>query len=130
MVRLLFSLALLAAVASVGCDKATPKAQVRGTVTLDKKLLPEGQILFVTPGKPPEALPITNGNYEGTVEVGARRVEILAYKTAAAVPMQGETFEPTKVNYLPPRYNTDSSLKADVTASGSNEFKFELKSSQ
>lgn len=109
-----------------GCSKEPPKAPVKGTVTLDKKPLKEGQILFVTPGKAPEALQITDGNFEGIVEVGDRRVEILAYKEVKGGAMPGETPEMTKANYIQPRYNVDSQLRATIPAGGDTNLKFDL----
>jgi hypothetical protein len=131
MVRVAFALVFFSVAAVLtGCSSSGPaKAKVSGTVTLDKKNLKEGEIVFVTPGRAPEPLPITDGVFSGEVEVGENRiVEILAYKTAPAVPMQGETFEASKVNYLPARYNVESQLRVKVTASGPNEFKYELTS--
>jgi len=101
-------------------------AQVRGTVTVDKQPLADGQIFFQIQGKAPVVLPIKDGAFEGKVEPGERKVEIMAYKEAASVPMEGVKFEPSKVNYLPERYNTSTTLKATVTEAGPNEFKFDL----
>src|SRR5262245_14373979 len=128
MARLLLSLAVMSTVVVLaGCAKQeTPKVPVRGTVTLDQKPLKDGRIVFSTRGKAPETLQITNGTFEGTVEEGERRVEILAYKDAPPVPMEGVPPEPNKVNYLPARYNSESRLKATVNPGGSLDLKFEL----
>jgi hypothetical protein len=127
MLRLLIPATKLTVVALAGCNgSSTPTARVSGKVNLDKKPLAEGQIVFVTPGKAPEALPIKNGTYEGTVEVGDRRVEIMSYKDAPAVPMKGETFEDNKVNIIPDRYSSASQLRAKVTEEGPNEFNFDI----
>jgi hypothetical protein len=129
MARLVLSLAVLSTVVLAGCSKQqTPKVPVRGTVTLDKKPLGEGEIVFSTPGKAPEALPIKNGTFEGAVEEGERKVEILAYKDAPAVPMEGEPAGSNKVNYLPGRYNSESQLRATVKPGGSLDLKFDLTS--
>ncbi len=129
MARLFLSLAVMSTVVLAGCSKQeTPKVPVRGTVTLDKKPLEDGQIVFSTPGKAPEALPITNGTFEGTVEAGERKVEILAYKDAPPVPMEGVPADVNKVNYLPARYNTESQLRTTVNPEGSLDLKFDLTS--
>lgn len=121
-------LSLVAALLLSGCAKGPPpKALVRGKVTLDKKPLKEGEIYFVTMGKAPEKLLIVNGAYEGMVEVGERRVEVRAYKDAPKPPpMEGVTFEPGKMNYIIPRYNTDSVLKTTINAPGPNEYNVEV----
>ncbi|MCC6419062.1 MAG: hypothetical protein IT429_12580 [Gemmataceae bacterium] len=130
MARLFRTVAVLGMVLLVGCSKETPKASVRGTVTLDKKPLKDGQIIFATPGKAPEALPIKDGKFEGTVELGERKVEILSYKVAPAVKMEGEAAptEPNKVNILPARYNTESQLRTTIKEGGSPDLKFNLTS--
>lgn len=129
MVRLLPLMVAVFILAGCGGPAAPPQVQVKGTVTLDQKPLKEGEITFSTPGKSPETLPINNGEFQGMVQVGEKRVEIAAYKDAPPPPpMEGVTFEPSKINYLPARYHSDSTLKASVTAQGPNEFKFEVKS--
>ncbi len=129
MARLFLSLVILSTVVLAGCSKETAKVvPVRGTVTLDKKPLADGKIVFSTPGKAPEALPITNGTFEGKVEAGERKVEILAYKDAPPVPMEGVPPGENKVNYLPARYNSESQLRATVSPGGSLDLKFDLTS--
>jgi hypothetical protein len=66
---------LVAAFLGSGCGKpVTPTAKGKGMVALDNKPLEDGQISFVTPGKPPESLTIKKGVFEGTVEVGEPRL--------------------------------------------------------
>ena len=129
MVRFLPPVIVVTALFASGCGKSRPPlVPIKGTVTLDKRPLAEGNILFITPGQPPETLPIKDGAFEGMVQAGERRVEILAYKEAAPVPMKDVTFEPSKANYRPARYNTQSELKETVTPAGPNEFKYDLTS--
>ena len=109
-----------------------PTYAVSGTVTLDGEPLAEGEIYFLTPAEGQvDILSIENGKFEGEAKAGSRRVEIRAYKMEEAeVPadMPGLELEPSKVNYLPAAYNTESTLTADVSDSKPNEFTFELTS--
>ena len=105
-------------------------APVSGTVTLDERPLANGKISFVTPGQPPEVLDVTEGTFKGKTKPGKKRVEIRAYRTAKGKPKPGPGVSATAPmeNYLPPAYNTNSRLEADVTPTGRNEFSFSVKS--
>ena len=97
---------------------------VRGSVTLDKNPLAEGVIAFISPESGDlQAVPIKDGKYEGRVRAGKRRVEIRAYR-----PRKGpkKPLEPPPTNYLPKRYNSETTLTADVSAQGPNTFDFDL----
>lgn len=113
-----------------GCGPSTPQpVKVKGTVNLDQKPLAEGEIIFRTQGDVPRLIPIVNGTFEGETTPGKKTVEIRAFKPAPPPPpMPGVTFEPSKVNYLPAEYNDMSKKEVDVTSSGPNEFKFDVKS--
>jgi hypothetical protein len=103
--------------------------KVTGTVTLDQKPLDDGDIIFRTPGDVPTLIPIKNGSFAGEAVPGKKIVEIRAYKPQPPPPpMPGVTFEPGKINYLPPQYNEASKLEAEVPPGGKDDFKFELKS--
>jgi hypothetical protein len=113
----------------VGCQKQrtfAPTFPVHGAVTLDAKPVPEGMISFMSPENGDlQALPIKEGKYEGQVRPGRRRVEIRAY-----LPRSGprKPLEPPPTNYLPARYNAETTLSADVTDQGPNSFDFPLRS--
>lgn len=127
--RFLLSVVVGATLFLAGCEKpAPPQAQVHGKITLDKEPLKEGEIQFISPNNMAESLPIKDGAYDGKVTTGERRVRILAYKEVPALPMAGLPDQPTKANYLPARYNTDSDLKKEVKLGETNEFNFDLAS--
>ena len=111
-----------------GCAKSDPTAEVRGKVTLDDQPLAEGEIYFVTPGMPPEILRIQDGTFAGKVRLGQRRVEINAYRPAVLPPTATIAGEPPKENFIPARYNSESTLQAEVQRPGPNQFEFSLKS--
>ncbi len=110
-----------------GCQRQrtfAPTYAVRGSVTLDKKPLAEGKIAFISPESGDlQDLSIKDGKYQGQVRAGTRRVEIRAYR-----PRQGpkKPLEPPPHNYLPERYNAETTLSANVSAEGPNTFDFDL----
>jgi hypothetical protein len=126
-----WSVWLLGGVVLAGCSGSASEKMinVKGTVTLDEKPMPEGEIVFRTPGVPPYQIPIKNGAFEGKSLPGKKVVEIRAFKPAPPPPpMPGAENEPGVINYLPERYNDASKLEAEVTLSGPNEFEFKVTS--
>ncbi|HJZ57140.1 MAG TPA: hypothetical protein VKE74_19375 [Gemmataceae bacterium] len=113
-----------------GCssaNKAEKKVQVSGKVNIDGKPLPDGDITFTgEPGTIPDSLPVKNGTFEGTVKLGRKKVEIRAYKTEKAPPTATGGVTETQVNYIPDRYNTRSTLSAEVTENGVNPSTFDV----
>jgi len=128
--RLLVATLLVAlAIGWTGCGRASgvgvgETVPVQGKVQLDGQPLAEGEILFEAPGKPPQILPIANGAYSGQAIPGENRIQIAVYKEE----IDSMTNQPAKVNILPPRFSYQSTLKANVTQSGPNEFDFETQS--
>ncbi len=110
-----------------GCGEAGPKKYpVKGTVTLDKKPLANGTVYFKTIETGAiETFEILNGEFQGQALEGERRVEIVSYISKGEKDFDGMKSEVT-VNVVPPKYNTDSRLTASVTATGPNEYAFEL----
>jgi hypothetical protein len=93
---------------------------------LDKKPLAQGTITFISAETGDlQALAIKDGQYEGQARAGNRRVEIRAYHPRKGPP---KPLEPPPHNYLPSRYNAETTLKANVTSEGPNSFDFELRS--
>lgn len=122
---------LLGAVVA-GCAQSAPTYQgvpVKGTVTLDGKPLVDGEIQFKTIATGAlDSMPIVNGEYSGAAQAGTKRVEIFAFKAPPPANPDSPPSDVEKVNYLPPRYNLNSTLSAEVKDLGStaNEFKFEV----
>jgi len=113
---LLLCLCLLA-----GCTgkKVEKMVAVSGTVKLDGKPLDDGTITFVgDPGTQPHNLTITNGAFNGEVRVGKVKVEIRAYETKKAPATATGGATETKDNYLPEKFNTKTTLTAEVSEAG------------
>ena len=131
----LAGIVLFMAVLVCGCGHSKeelPTYAVSGTVNLDGAPLAEGEIYFVTKETGQiDIVPVKDGKFEGEAKAGSRRVEIRAYNIETSKPpadMPDLKMEPSKTNYLPAKYNTDSTLTADVSADKPNEFNFDLAS--
>jgi hypothetical protein len=113
---------------AVGCSSGPRMYKVTGTVTLDGKPLPEGEILFVPddPKYGPDPGKIKDGRFEFKAKAGKKRVEISASRILPGG-ARGAGGEPVPEEYLPDRYNVHSILTAEVTPNGPNHFAFELK---
>jgi len=132
MVRLLqIPLLFLCVTLVVGCGDGSKKdpaeVPVKGEVTLDGKPLPEGEITFAVVGMPGRPIPVANGVYSGKALPGKNKVEVRAFKAGPPLSTDPEK-KPTKVNFLPEKYNEHSKLDAEVSPGGANEFKFDVTS--
>lgn len=124
------ALVLAALFLTVGCGARDGLTSVTGQVTFDGKPVEEGRILFRKKGEPGRAFsgPITNGSYSLRCDPGEMLVEITASR-----PIPGKfdtsngTPEPVGEMYIPARYNSATTLTADVSSS-KRTFPFELKS--
>jgi hypothetical protein len=121
----------LIGLASLGCGPGNledrPKGDVSGSVTLDEKPMPEGEISFSLPKEGPNVMEIKAGAFSGTALVGKNKVEIRAFKPGPALSTDPGG-APTKVNYIPAKYNHKSTLEADVPATGASDLKFAVTS--
>jgi len=124
--------------AGCGSQNHPKRASISGNVTVNGLPLEEGVVIFIpdagTQG-PTSGAKILHGRYqisssEGPV-LGMHRVEVTARRTESGKPIlpprPGEVVPEsspageTLIQYLPARYNTQSTLKLDVKA-GSNRF--------
>lgn len=130
MVRTLLHLGLVIVLGTaLGCGSDATKlgklTAVKGTVNLDKKPMPEGEIMFVLSGQAPKIIPVKDGVYAGEAYIGSNKVEIRAFKVGPALTTD-PTNTPTKINIIPDRYNSKTTYTAEVAATGANEFKFDV----
>jgi hypothetical protein len=123
------ALAGLALVYLGGCGgpRAERSVTVSGTVNLDGQPLKEGEISFVpdpNDGKPPGVAKVSDGKFSGPSRPGKKKVEIHSRQPTGK---KLSTGEPVMEDKIPAKYNTNTTLTADVTESGPNEFTFDLK---
>jgi len=132
MLRIQLAMLFLLTTLLAGCGSGDGQTRypISGEVLLNGQPLAEGTILFYPVKRDHDAdvATITAGKYSLAATAGAKRVEI------EATVLSNET-EPSalggapvrkRVSLIPPRYNRDSDLTAEVTAGGPNQFKFEL----
>jgi hypothetical protein len=117
--------------AAIGCGDGAARQSIEGAVTFDGTPVPKGQIRFIpTPAGlgPTAGAVITDGRYTVSAEKGLvpgrYRVEITAMRPAsekaqALNPVTGAMETSNAVEaYIPPRYNVESELTAEVSAGG------------
>jgi len=117
---------LACALATVGCSDGGPSREdVSGTVTFDGQPLESGEILFFPAGGggTPEGGTIAGGKFEFQATAGAKRVEITATREEGGPAADGL---PNYVSFIPPRYNSQSTLTQTVEVGSANSFVFEL----
>jgi hypothetical protein len=130
MIRFALLFLLGATCVAAGCSSEPPQPKrypVSGTVTLDGQPLEKGSIFFkkVSEGAIDE-IEIKDGKFSGQAQEGDCRVEVNSFDVQIIDP-QGMKSE-VKTNKVAPQFNSQSTLTAKVTASGPNEFKFDVTS--
>jgi hypothetical protein len=124
-------LVLFAFVIAIGCSSGPPQlaqATVKGTVKLDGKPMESGDVMFALPGEPPDTIKVNNGAFEGKAKIGKARIEIRSYKEGKETKM-GDTIIPASPeNFIPAKWNTESTRIEEVKKDGPNEFNFEVTS--
>lgn len=112
-----------------GCGTKGPaKYHVSGTVKMDGQPIPRGYIVFSpADGKiAPDGGNIIDGKFEFLAQAGSKRIEIDASRPSDR-PADRLMKTPPIVSYIPSRYNTQTELTAEVSATGTNQFAFPLK---
>ncbi|MFO0819224.1 MAG: hypothetical protein U1A77_14855 [Pirellulales bacterium] len=127
------TLALAVVVFGVGCgpkDPVGPKlVPVKGTVTLDGKPMESGDVIFTAPGNAhTSSFEVKGGAYAGQAAPGENKVAVMSYKQGEAVQMGDQKFGGEKVNFIPAKFNHQTTLTAKVAEGGANEFNFEVTS--
>lgn len=110
-----------------GCGPSGPETfPVSGTVTWNGQPLPEGTILFAPADEKgvPDVGQIVQGQYRLRAKPGKKKVQIFAERETGKIdPVMGAV---PRESYIPARYNSQTTLTAEVTAGGKNEFTFDL----
>lgn len=110
-----------------GCAGSGPETcTVSGTVTFNGAPVPEGNVIFAPEdGQGVEdAGAIRGGKYRLEVKPGRKKVRIHATRPTGEVDkLMGMA---PRQEYIPPRYNVHTELRAEVKPGGKNEFPFAL----
>ena len=110
----------------VGCS-SDGRVGSSGMITYDGQPLADGAISFhpIDTSLAPEGGLIINGAFQIRSRPGRHRVEIYASRPKVGVVELTPGMTPTE-QFIPARYNADSSLEVDVIERGPNRFSFEL----
>ena len=136
---------MLAVLAAAGCGPSGPKRyEISGTITLKGSPIEEGVIFFEPMEKQPtrEGATILNSKYvipqKKGLGIGKYRVTLYAGDGSpnpgqgmAGIdpkydPKPGKGFRGKGIERVPPEYNMQSKLVFEVTASGENQFNFDV----
>jgi hypothetical protein len=127
---------LLAGVVVAGCGQDSGgRLEVSGKVQFQGSALANGTIEFVTAdGAQRSGTTITGGTYSIPADKGLLPGKYIvridsAQETGPAPtgPPGPESMTQVATNLIPPQYNVNSTLTAEVTESGDNKFDFDLK---
>ncbi len=111
-----------------GCDGGTPLGSVTGTVTYNGQPVDRGEIRLISleAGESTDAGVIIAGRFSFLASGGTRRVEIRGSRPLPAQqqtePEMGLMYE----DYIPARFNTQSTLSAEIGEDDSHELRFDL----
>ena len=123
----LFVLLITTAVVA-GCGRSgAAVCPVSGTVTYNGAAVADGSIVFIPSDKhlAAEGGKIADGHFAFSAKAGQNRVEIRATREVGKViPSMGVK---ARQSYVPVKYNSESTLTAEVVRGGKNQFTFDLK---
>lgn len=121
--------------AFLGCGSGEVYYPISGMVTVDDQPLKKGVITFFPIGTGTTVGgEIVDGKFSLPVDkgpsVGKYRVEIVAFKTSGKKEFDVDLNKQVdvEVQYLPSKYNTNSTLDCEVSKGSTNEFQFNLNS--
>ena len=104
-----------------------PTAKVNGTVKMNGKPMPAGEVRFAIPGQPAKSMDIKDGAFTGEAFVGDNHVDVVWDKDGPAHPM--DPSQKIKVNVVADMYSgPGTTLRAKVTESGAARITFEVQS--
>ena len=123
LLRLVYVVPLVLAFSTnCGCGKSSiERTVVSGTVSYQGVPVEKGQIAFVPEASLPATIAgVIDGTYriapKGGVPVGVHKVKIQAFRTAST-PSSELAIGGAGMQYLPPRYNTETELRVTIESS-------------
>ena len=124
-----FALALVWTFGCSGRPGPPPTADVKGTINMDGKPLPTGELHFSVHGSPPSVLKVKDGTFAGQAPVGQNKVELFIFVDAPPNPKYKGGDAIAKINTAPGKYwGPNTALDAAVSATSANDFKFNVSS--
>ncbi len=104
-----------------GCKSGDGKVDVSGTVTFNGKPVEEGTVQFVHTADTADTVTITNGKYATRIPPGSKKIAVHGYRKTGELlrdPTDKQSGYPVVSNYIPAKFNDQSELTAEVSASG------------
>ena len=124
----IFSLLVVLLLASFGCDSGPRLYEITGKVTFDGVPVAKGDITL-RPEKTstaPQGAMIKDGSFVMKASEGKYKVEIISTRVVPG--KKGPMGEDAIEEFIPQKYNTKTTLGAEVKTTGNNELIFELTS--
>ena len=112
----------------IACDSGPKMYDITGKVYFDGTPVAKGDITL-RPEKPttaPQGTSIKDGSFQLKAGEGKYKVEIISTRVVPG--KKGPMGEDAIEEFIPPKYNTKTTLEAEVKSSGKNDFIFELNS--
>ena len=110
-------------------DTQTRRLPLRWSRAHDGKPLPTGELHFGVHGAPPSVLKVKDGTFSGQAPIGQNKVELFILADGPPNPKYKESGAASKINTAPGKYwGPYTALDAPVSATGPNEFKFDISS--
>jgi hypothetical protein len=108
-----------------GCARGPNTYPVSGRIAFNGEPIVSGEIiLYPQGGGSPVAAPIKDGVFHLRAEAGPKRVEIRATRE---VPGKRTAMGPVSEQYIPERYNEQTTLRQEVAPGGPNRIELDLK---
>jgi hypothetical protein len=122
----LATLSCVGGIFCAGCGSApSDTVPVHGTATFDGQPIAKGSIVLIpVDGKTAsDGGAIVDGKFDLRAKPGKKRVEIHASREGKFDPVMGQA---EQVGYIPAKYNTQSTLSAEIKVDGENKLEFVL----
>lgn len=122
------SLLFVSFIACLGCDSGPSLYEIKGKVSFDGVPVAKGDITL-RPEKPstaPQGATIKDGSFQMKASEGKYKVEIISTRVVPG--KKGPMGEDAIEEFIPQKYNTKTTLGAEVKSFGKNELIFELTS--
>jgi hypothetical protein len=111
-----------------GCS-GSDTLEVTGTVTFDGTPVEKGEVSFIpVDGGAADGGLIENGKFAFQAKPGSKRVEIRASRPLPPEKQTNPEMGLMYDDFIPARYNRDSTLTAEVSSDGEKDFAFDLTS--
>jgi hypothetical protein len=115
---------------SAGCGGGVPRYDVSGTVSFDGQPVERGEVSLIPddPAQPPEGGLIESGRFRFQATAGPKTVQIRGSRPLPPERQDNPDMGLLYEDFIPARYNRESTLKAEVKPRGSNVFDYQLTS--